>query len=294
MKTSVHGQLIILGGLFANTSLAFQQQQTGCRSRKGDARPCSSYLSAAFANDNINAVDFEETASRDIGAMEEWATACGVQTADCFQLTVTSNEGEDSAAMDVGVMTTDDLPAASPVLFVPAGMVLSSVLAKEEFGASATEAEELFDKVYNPEDLPYFYLMVKLMAEYEKGDQSPWYAWLNSLPRRFSNGLSMTFFCYECLPPLVSQLAQEERTRFSSFFRALRYVYCLGEDMKSNENLAKWAFSVVFTRSFEVGPGDVRIVPMADMVSTNKCSLLSGRNMKDVYINLVLTMTTVN
>ena len=52
-----------------------------------------------------------------------------------------------------------------------------------------------------------FRLMVKVLAEYEKGTDSPFYPWLNSLPRRFYNGASMT--------------GKREKT-----FRNLLDVYC--------------------------------------------------------------------
>ena len=34
--------------------------------------------------------------------------------------------------------------------------------------------------------------MVKILAEYENGQQSPYYPWLNAMPRQFFNGVAMT------------------------------------------------------------------------------------------------------
>lgn len=206
-------------------------------------------------------VDINEEASRDIATMDEWATACGVQRAEGFQLT--SDDG-----LDVSVVTTQDLPAESPVLFVPRDMIFSSRQAQQELGR-ADAAEDLLRKLNSEELIPHFYLFLKILAEYEKGDEgSPWYPWLNSLPRYYSNGACMTHFCCsECLPPLVGTLAMIERVKFIQFFRALKTVNCLSSWTKHNRNLAKWAFAVLYTRSFEAGEKDPnpKIVPMADM-----------------------------
>lgn len=233
------------------------------------ARPsCSVRLAATPIASSV--VDIGKTTPRQISTMEEWAATYGVQRAEGLQLTPTysasnNNDDDDLQNQDMSVMTTQDLPASSPVLSVPAGMVLYSLTAQQEF-SPMPDVDDLFEKVYGQHRLPYFYLFVKVLAEYQAGDQSPWYPWLNSLPRMFANGACLTFFCFECLPPLVRRLALQERTRFSQFFRALKYVPFLSDEIKNNRKLAKWAFAVVFTRSLEVGPGDVRIVPMADMV----------------------------
>lgn len=97
------------------------------------------------------------------------------------------------------------------------------------------------------------------------GEQSQWFPWLNSLPRYYSNGASMTPFCFECLPPLVGQLAANERIRYIQFFQALNFVDFISESTKSSKELTKWAFAVVHTRCFETPDGDVKLVPMADM-----------------------------
>lgn len=208
-------------------------------------------------------IDIDEKSPRDIGTMDEWITTYGVQKADGFQLTM-SQDGN-----DVQAITNQDLPAGQPVLFVPTGMILRGEAARQEMG-SIESAEELFGRLRVTENLPEFYLFLKILKEYELGQQSPWYPWLNSLPRYFSNGSSMTHFCCkECLPPLVGNLANQERIRFIQFFRALQFVqFFQSRDTNTNRALAKWAFAVVSTRSFPSPDGDSQLVPMADMVST--------------------------
>lgn len=204
-------------------------------------------------------VDISEGAERDMGAFDQWAGACGVQRADGFQLTVTNEY-----PMDVGVMTTEDLPGESPVLIVPSNMILSSFGVIEEIGR-VEEAEKRLVSAKGSQHVPKFYLFIKILLEFEKGDQSPWFPWLNSLPRYYANGASMTSFCFDCLPPLAGYLAMNERIKFIQFYQALKYVDFISDYVKGNKELAKWAFSVVYTRHFQTSDGDFKIVPMADM-----------------------------
>lgn len=202
-------------------------------------------------------VDIDYNAQRDIATMEEWTAAYGVQRAEGVELT--SEDG-----VDISVMTTQDLPAESPVLFVPAEMILSSFGAMQEIGRMEA-AEDRLVSVKASDHVPQFYLFLKILREYELGDESPWFPWLNSLPRYYSNGASMTPFCFDCLPALAGNLAQMERIKYIQFFQALKSVDFLSQDVKTNKRLTKWAFSVVYTRGFETPDGDFKIAPMADM-----------------------------
>jgi hypothetical protein len=206
-------------------------------------------------------VNIAEDAPRDIEAMDEWASTCEVQRADGFQLTSTSDGIMD---IDVSAMTSQDLPANTPVLFVPNNMILSSNQAMQELGR-VEAAENQLHTLNASDQIRHFYLMLKILAEYEQGEDSPWYPWLNSLPRYYSNGASMTPFCYYCLPPLVASLAMQERSTFMYF--DVKQVPFLSDETKANKDLIKWAFQIAYTRSFEAddGSGDLRIAPLIDM-----------------------------
>lgn len=231
-------QAIFWGGLLVGTRVSALQNQIAC-------------------------ISIDEKAPRDVGTFEEWAIACGVQRSEGFQLTPMRGEGD--LDVNVGVTTSVPLAAGQPVLFVPSVMVLSAVQTRQEYGA-VEQAEQLLAELDASSDLPQFYLVLKILSEYEKGNESPWYPWLNSLPRYFANGASMTHFCCsECLPPLVGKLAHQELIRFIQFFRALKYAPYLSQKTKGDRRLAKWAFAVVYTRCFPSGDGDMRIAPMADM-----------------------------
>ena len=140
-------------------------------------------------------INVEENAVRDIGTMQEWALYNGVQTVDGFQLTM-SEDG----LQDVGVMTTQDIPSDTPVLMVPQPMIFSANLARQElYNDSVQKAEEYLERHQLGDSISEFALYLKILTEIEQGEQSPWFAWFNSLPRSYYNGASMTPFCFRCV-----------------------------------------------------------------------------------------------
>lgn len=56
-----------------------------------------------------------------------------------------------------------------------------------------------------------------------------------------------------------------ERTKFIYFNEALKKVDFLGDDIKYDRDVARWAYQVVCTRAFG-DDDDQRIAPIADMV----------------------------
>ena len=213
-------------------------------------RPPSSKLAAV--------VNVAEDAPRSVGPFDEWTTACGVQRCAGFQLT-----SEDEYGQNIGVVTTEDLPAGSPVLFVPGNMILSSFQAASEVGR-IDAAEKRLVSAKAADHVPQFYLFLKILYEWEQGDASPYFPWFESMPRYFSSGSSMTPFCFECLPPLAGYLAMNERVRYIQFFQALRFVEFLSPETRQNKVLTRWAFALIYTRGIPAEDGDVRIVPLAD------------------------------
>jgi hypothetical protein len=113
-----------------------------------------------------------------------------------------------------------------------------------------------------------FYLMLKILFELEKGEESPYYHYFNGLPRFFANGASMTPFCYRCIPPFAAKLCQKERVKLNNVaFGCKSYVPFLSERTRSDSQLWEWAFQIVYTRSFEASDesGDLCIYPIGDM-----------------------------
>ena len=138
-------------------------------------------------------VDIGEGVARDVWTMDEYMTNCGVQRAEGLSMYDSSNQNQ-QAGSDFGLMTQTDLPAQSPVLCVPANMILSSKTLREgELNGIVESGEDfLLNMGVEVMEFPMYHLFLKILMEYEKGDESPWFPWLNSLPRRYSNGASMT------------------------------------------------------------------------------------------------------
>jgi hypothetical protein len=201
-------------------------------------------------------VSLGENAQRDVFSMSDWATNCGVQKADGFE--ITSYDGQDYLAV-----TQQNMPAGSPVLFVPEGMVFSASKAAQEFGGALGECENQLGMANLQEQIPLFRVFVKVLIEYEKGDASPWYPWLNSLPRQFYNGASMTQACFDCLPPYAAWLALTERVNLSNFKKAIQFAPLGNPNIANDDEILKWAYNVAVTRSIEWN-GDRCIAPMAD------------------------------
>ena len=210
-----------------------------------------------------------EDAARDVVSMYDvWAFSVGIQRCEGLELTSTyEDDGFGGISEDWSMLASQLIASGSPVLFVPAEVILSSGVIRNELYTFLSSAEASLADMGMEKDIPLFALFVKILVEYERGENSPYYFWLNSLPRQFNNGSAMTYSCFECLLPYAAQLAESERDTFSKLREALDYVLITGlieKKTRSNMNVLKWAFSVVATRSFVVWEGERMIVPMGD------------------------------
>lgn len=224
-------------------------------------------------------INIDEEAPRDIPSMEQWSYEMGAQRTEGFTLT------SDDGGFDVYAMTTVDLPTGSPVLTIPEHMILSSTKAMAELRSTdMSEAEKIINSVNAESEFRQYYLMLKLLVEYEKGVASPWYQWLNSLPRYYTNAASMTPFCCLCLPSLMRKLAVQERGYLQRLgVSSIKLVPYLNDDTKYDVDLCTWVYQIVYTRSFESADGDLKIVPLAD-VSVCVCLFVfsDGLGWKDI------------
>ena len=166
----------------------------------------------------VNVAD--EYAQRDVYSMEEWATQYGTQKADGVELY--SADGS-----DYQLITQSPISAGETVLFVPADIILNSAAIQQEFGTSLQQAEQAVVQIDQGAAyrLPLFRLMMKILVEYEKGQDSMFYPWLNSLPRQYFNGVSMTKACFNCLPPYAGWLTSTERINYSHFAAASKLSF---------------------------------------------------------------------
>jgi len=140
---------------------------------------------AELHNSQELALDISEDMPRNIYNLESWGNEHGIQKCNGFTLTQEVDNGE-----DVYVEINVDTPSGSPVLYVPESLILSSSKAMDELRTPEMyEAEQQLINNSNGDesDLQRYYLMLKILVEIQKGTDSNWYQWLNSLPRYFSN-----------------------------------------------------------------------------------------------------------
>ena len=258
----VVASLILLVNICQNQILAFHHGLSTIGPDNSRIRLSKPLYKSRYSPILSSVVDIAENAPRDIQSMEQWAYSCGVQRAGGLQFTAENALGtNDESRLDISFMTTEDVPAGSPILYVPNVLVLSSYSAITEFGRQ-DDAEDLLRSLNAESDIRHYYLMLKILAEWEKGEKSQWYYWLNSLPRYYSNAVSMTPFCYKCLPSLMASLAMEERASMNRLM--IKKVPFLSIETRGNADLWVWAYQVVYTRSFDDGSGDLCIAPMGD------------------------------
>lgn len=246
-------RLFLLGSIFAITSAFQASLPSPPPSTRASTSLCIKLKMQSNNYMAASCIDIAENAERDVSSLYTWAADYGVQTADCFEL---SSEVL-FAGQDIFAITNQNLPANTPVVCVPKDLILSGNKARQEL--SAPEAE----RALKLSDHTSFYLFLKILKEYELGDQSPWYSWLNSLPRFYSTAASLSAFCFSCLPPYASKQGQAEKSRLKRFEAALDEIQFLSEQTKSNADLLKWAYNVVRTRYHENDGGDYCIAPMA-------------------------------
>ena len=178
---------------------------------------------------------------------------------------------EDGA--DWTLLANGAIGAGQSVLFVPSSIVLGSDAVQAELGGALEAAENALVQLEQGLQfrLPLFRLMVKILAEWDAGEESPYFYWLNSLPRQYYNGVAMTDACFECLPPYAALLSMNERNAYSRFVNAIRKGFVpLSQNTIQDDRIVKWAYNVALTRFHEVWEPRRQkfIAPMADLVSS--------------------------
>jgi len=265
MKVLSLSLLLIVGNTSSSAS-AFQVQRDPLSSRQLSARallPRSVVVSSTRLRAALLSID--ENASRDVPTMEQWASASGIQRHPGLELF------HDTSCLlenpnDWSCRANQPIASGQPIVMVPREILWDTQAIKAEFGGALSGAiDSLSKNGVSPEDIPKFYLLVKLLQHVGAGEQSPYFPWLNSLPRIYFNAASMTPFCLECLPPLIYRYAREKQVLLENFSRALQKIDFLDKSIESRA-MGLWAFNVVSTRSFSVDgtETDKFIAPLAD------------------------------
>lgn len=166
-----------------------------------------------------------------------WAFDNGIQNIDGFKL-IEENKGK-----EVYAATSTDIPSGTPVIFVPEYLILSSNKAMAELRCDEMlEAEQFVVSKGAESEARHWYLMLKLLKEIQMGRDSPWYAWLNAMPRYYENAAAMTDLCLQCLPPLMREQAKEEREKQLRLSKdTIHKVPFLSDDLKYHpRDFCKW------------------------------------------------------
>ncbi|KAL9190542.1 hypothetical protein ACHAXT_000248 [Thalassiosira profunda] len=213
---------------------------------------------------SLGVIATSEFDPRNLQPLEPWSEQSGVQKVEGLELY--SEDGTDWQ-----YITTVDIPTGTTIMYIPAEMCLSSSRVAQELNAVSNggvqAAVDQLNKIGGQNSVADFMLFVKLLAEYEAGENSPYFPWIDSLPRLYFNSVSMTDFCYECLPPLVFSLSRLERVKFDNFRQVLGKVDIVSDYVKNNQEVLKWAFNAVYTRAYADKDGqgsDVTITPLGD------------------------------
>jgi hypothetical protein len=218
---------------------------------------CTTAFNIPFAKrqpTNLYSIDVSESAPRDISSLLEWSSNVGIQ----YDLTLTSSTDADSSKEDVLAIATRDLQAGECVLYVPNEVMLTTN-SMQQFDNSAANL--------HPSELPAFSLFLQLLEQYQLDTESPYYGYLNSLPRYYTNGASMTDFCFGCLPPYAAGLALEDKSRCKKFVNALDSVSSLNYEVKSYKDLIRWAYNALYTRYQEMPDGNICLIPLVDYLN---------------------------
>jgi hypothetical protein len=131
----------------------------------------SAFSVTAEGSASTSYVDVRETTPRNIKGFQEWAKELGIETCDGFRLV-----SDPVDEQDWSVSTSKSLSANDQVVLVPYALLLSSAQVTPQ-----EHAEQLLDE----KDWPLFRLYLNLLMQYERGESSMYFRWLNSLPRRF-------------------------------------------------------------------------------------------------------------
>ena len=231
-------------------------------------RSISSNTALWFRSSTVS-LDVSEATKRNVDTLQEWAQECGVQTVEGLRIVQTAPSINNPDGQDYHLVTKQDIEANTPVICVPQYLTLSSADISQELGGNLEAAESALE---SSDRLPLFRLIVKILSEVQAGDTSPFYPWLNALPRRFNNGVAMTEACFECLPPYASYLASQERYTFEIFLQAMQKGYLeLSTEILEDIPLLQWAYNVALTRHQinwnQEDQVDKIIAPLADMLN---------------------------
>lgn len=202
---------------------------------------------------------------RDFTKLLDWASSRGVVIPDGVSISCDVSEG-------CGVLLTKTANEGTVILSVPWSLVLSSSDLPKSIEATMDDVCSILESAGVSQYIAEFRLMIRLLIEKQKRTSSAWHPWIESLPSSFTTGLYLDDVEKSQLSPYVLALVEFQEVQFDAFrnsasvvadsFSLLSPIFEGGR----GDELVKWAFSVVFTRSWRSQSGDeATIVPVGDM-----------------------------
>lgn len=249
-----------------------QAWTTTCPKRHSVRR--RSYRTFLAANHDKADTCFDEWSltNRDFGGLEKWACDNGILMENGFQLSPTHRENQ----QDWNVVLSTSATKGDRILHIPKHMIFSADAIQQQLQRQEgfQAAVDHVTQRHCQEELPQFFLWIQLLQEFEKGQNSTWYPWIQALPRHFGNALYMDDVELECLPPYAWSLAKLQLLHLEVFPEALnRMPSVVSAKTRADKGLARWALSVVFTRCWGETSNnatrhyDCHVAPVGDMLN---------------------------
>jgi hypothetical protein len=216
--------------------------------------------------------------NRNIPFLQEWAIGQGVQIADGVTFV-------DNGLGDWGVGLNQSHAKGTSVMTIPSDLILSSESPElQKYRDSLQTSMNGGMEFYVPECL----LILRVLEEKSKGESSRWQPWLETLPRSFSTGLFFEEIERAQAERLAPEFLIQQDLQWNACFAAIRKLLDDGllsdnmttflkkaqisdgddddEPADTLDSLIRWAFSVVFTRSWRTASGlEATLVPLGDM-----------------------------
>jgi hypothetical protein len=179
-------RLLFIALLFASFGLCRQANafQPPHQSKKTSA----SFVSAGTSTQLFNQwLSLERTAHREIDQFQGWAGSCGVSAENGFYLEGEMVDGNE----DYFAATSSGAAQGSRVLYVPGEMILASSWIAQEYNGYIESSLQVLAELGMKHLIKHFYLFVKILVEYEQGEDSPYFPWFQSMPRKWNTAISM-------------------------------------------------------------------------------------------------------
>lgn len=207
---------------------------------------------------------------RNVPLLEEWAAENGVVLAEGVKL-VNNGLGD----WGVGLTETQALQAQTPVVTIPKRLILSSKDAQVlEFQDAIVQSMSATKQVDNGLPLSYYspecLLMVRVLQEKVAGPESPWHSWMEALPREYATGLYLDPLERSHVERIADTFLEVQQQQFDACRKAFEDIHDtlpsnIQSYLSSNPDALRWAYSVVFTRSWPMpGRDSVTLVPIGD------------------------------